>query len=669
MKQSEQILHSPHLREQRRIEQASLLTALFLVVLLAVGGYFINQHIERAIKANTGQTISALLTSTHQALYNWQQSHKALVDSFLSHTLRLPYLVDRLNTRLAAGEDLKLAPEQAALRETLKPLLIDQGYLGFVLINRDYKTLASYRPQALGVPHMLSNQAGLLEKVFFGTVVVTDVLPSDVVLPDGNGNLKTGAPTLFVIAPVQDENGNVIAALAIRMQMDLIFSDITERNRLGETGQSYLINTEGILLSRLRFRDQAIELGLLPATQNEVLTLAMRDPGGDLTQGYLPTQPRQQWPLTAAVPDLSQAQSKTLLTPHRDYRGVDVVGGWAYDYRTGWVLVTEQEAKEAFATLNLVQYALWSVLIFALVVAAIVAWVFARGRQTAFKLVDELTEEIREHNQNLSVLVDSRTAELRFAKEQAESASHLKSEFLANMSHELRTPLHGILSFSEMGMGKSDTADRDKLQHYFLRIQESGGRLLNLVNDLLDLAKLEAGKMNLRLEQVSVLLIIDRVVAEAAPLLQKKHLKVVVDNRASVTDAKCDANRLHQVFLNVLSNAIRFSPEQGIISIHLKIYQLPKGRREADKGQYVPALQIDIQDQGDGIAEDQLEKIFDKFHQANADVQGAGGTGLGLAICKQIMHAHQGSIHAASVSKGALFRIILPLRPLFDEPE
>ena len=327
MDRSDRILHSPHLREQTRIERASLLTALLLVVALGTGGYLISQHIERTIKENTGQTISALLTSTHQALYNWQQSHKALVGSFINRDQRLLPIIHQLNARLQSGEELKTAPEQTALRELLKPFLLDQGYIGYVLINRQYKTLASFRPQALGDIHMLSKQPGLLEKVFFGTIVVTDVLPSEVVLPDGNGNLKKGAPTLFVLAPVRDENQHVVAVLAIRLQIDLVFSEITERNRLGNTGQSYILNTQGTLLSRLRFREQAIALGLLSASQNEVLTLDMRDPGGDLTHGYLPTKPRQQWPLTGVVPDLSQAQSKTLLTPYRDYRGVSVVGG------------------------------------------------------------------------------------------------------------------------------------------------------------------------------------------------------------------------------------------------------------------------------------------------------------------------------------------------------
>lgn len=272
--------------------------------------------------------------------------------------------------------------------------------------------------------------------------------------------------------------------------------------------------------------------------------------------------------------------------------------------------------------------------------------------------------ELRQHRDRLQELVQERTQRLEGALREAREAIQAKSEFLANMSHELRTPLHAMLGFASIGLGKSE--GNDKLHRYFQRIQQSAERLLSLVNDLLDLAKLEARKMEVRPRLQDVQPILQQVLGELDPLLQKKQLRVDLRLLCTHTLALVDGPRFAQVLHNLLSNAIRFSPEGGIIRINFSATQLPRGRRASDQGT-LDALSLCVEDQGPGIPPDELEAIFDKFAQSSRTRTGAGGTGLGLAICQEIMAAHRGRIHAENSPLGGA-RLIAALPREGDAP-
>lgn len=271
--------------------------------------------------------------------------------------------------------------------------------------------------------------------------------------------------------------------------------------------------------------------------------------------------------------------------------------------------------------------------------------------------------ELLRHRDHLRELVSEQTAELLYAKEAAERASAAKSEFLANMSHELRTPMHAVLGFAELGEGKSRTAGVEKLQHYFERIRQSGERLLALLNDLLDLSKLEAGKMSVELARHDVQACLRDAAGELEPLLANRRQQLLIEDPPGSTDAVCDPIRLGQVFRNLLSNAIKFSPEGGRIVVRFAPDTLPAGRRTGDDAA-LPALRITIADNGPGIPPEELEAIFDKFMQSSKTKSGAGGTGLGLAICREILNAHRGSIRACNnPAGGASFIVQLPVIP------
>lgn len=240
--------------------------------------------------------------------------------------------------------------------------------------------------------------------------------------------------------------------------------------------------------------------------------------------------------------------------------------------------------------------------------------------------------------------------ELYQAKVTAELANKSKSQFLANMSHELRTPLNAIIGYSEILQEEAEELEPEELKSDLGKIESSGRHLLGLINDILDLSKIEAGKMELYLESFQVPVTLQEIVFTMQPLLQKNGNQLQVDCEPEIGEMYADVTKVRQILFNLLGNACKFT-NQG--TIFLRVFQ--------KAGQMIV---FEVRDTGIGMTREQLNKLFQPFTQADTSTtRQYGGTGLGLAIAKQFCQMMGGDITVDSeLGKGSTFTIHLPLR-------
>jgi len=280
-----------------------------------------------------------------------------------------------------------------------------------------------------------------------------------------------------------------------------------------------------------------------------------------------------------------------------------------------------------------------------------------------------LTKKLEQQNQLLEEKVELRTVELLAAKEVAEAANIAKSQFLANMSHELRTPLNAIIGYSEMLQEEAEELEQKDLIPDLKKIHGAGKHLLGLINDILDLSKIESGKIELYLETVDISLLVREIIIMIQPLVEKNANFLVVNCPEDIGYMKTDLTKVRQSLFNLLSNACKFT-KQGKITITIekqnKKAEIVDGEEQKPA---IPYILFKVSDSGVGIAPERIEKLFQPFTQADASTtRQYGGTGLGLAITRKLSRIMGGDTFVESeVGKGSTFTLILPVEVILPK--
>jgi len=284
---------------------------------------------------------------------------------------------------------------------------------------------------------------------------------------------------------------------------------------------------------------------------------------------------------------------------------------------------------------------------------------YVRKRREAERLREKLLEEehaARRAAERARTQIEAKNLELEGARKAADEASQAKSTFLANMSHELRTPMNAIIGYSEMLQEEAQDMGDDAYIPDLLKIHGAGKHLLGLINDILDLSKVEAGKMTLFIEEFDVAKMVHEVAATVQPLIAKNDNRLIVECPADIGTMNADVTKVRQTLFNLLSNASKFT-ENGSITLTV-------ARHSPLATHHSPLVTFHVTDTGIGMKPEQMNRLFQAFEQADASTtKKFGGTGLGLAISKKFCQLMGGDITVESeAGKGTTFTVTLPAR-------
>lgn len=371
---------------------------ILAVVLLTALGLGVRHAIVNTMENGLRSELQTLLDVETAMLETWFHSQRSNAES-LANGVDLRRLVYQLlddspaNGAAPAKDQKSTAQIQAQIDKTLAPALSAHDYIRYLVADKSKRIVAATSRELIGQQD-IPEYDSFLSRALAGETCISTPFPSRVALKDENGRIRTGVPTMYVCAPIRDESFQVVAALGLRIRPELEFTRILQLGRVGDTGETYAFDKNGLFVSNSRFDDSLILLGLLPDQENShsILQLMVRDPGGDMTQGHRPTVRRRDLPLTRMAADAIAGNAGVDVAGYRNFRGVKVAGAWKWLPDADIGVATEIEYAEAFHPLTILEWTFWG--LFALLaLSSIAIFVFtillARSRREAQKATIE----------------------------------------------------------------------------------------------------------------------------------------------------------------------------------------------------------------------------------------------------------------------------------------
>lgn len=455
-------------------------------------------------------------------------------------------------------------------------------------------------------------------------------------------------PYMTIATPIERFAGSIIGILRAEIDLKYVWEVISDIH-VGKAGRAYLVTRSGDLIAHP-------DISLVLQKRN----LAQLD------------QVKAAFQLIPGV-----SKPKALVT--RNLQGQKVFSSYAVIHGLGWIVFTEQPVEEFYGPLyasilrtsSLLLVGFGMALLASLLVARRVIGPLNALREGAertgsgdldyrvdlktgdeFEVVAEefnkMTRSLKELYTELEHKVEERTRALTISNEKLDEASRHKSEFLARVNHELRTPVSAIIGFARLVLrrteGEISQLQRENLQE----LLDNAQHLLKLINSLLDLAKIEAGRMEIRVEPVDIDEVIQGALSTVRPMLRQDHVRLHCEIAPGIPTLNTDGDKLRQILLNLLGNAAKFTEE---------------GEIKVSASQRDESLRLVVSDTGIGMEKGELNQIFEEFHQGDMSIPGKyGGTGLGLAIVRKFVNLLGGAISVDSeMGRGSTFTVVLPL--------
>jgi two-component system sensor histidine kinase/response regulator len=368
---------SPSKFRQKYTVFAELGIALIAITLVA---WMLGVQVEKTIKEDVRNSLSVVLDGTHKAISIWASQYLKTAErlsqsaEFRKHTESLLSVSNDRSTLLSS-------PELQHLRKDLEALIQSNQYKGYYIVSPDNINVASSRDINIAKPNLLISQNDVLDKLWSGESAMSRPLKSDVPLLMADGMMMDGHPTMFVGAPIKSQSGRVIAILLLRLDPFDGFIPLTQLGRLGRSGETYVFDENGLLVTESRFDEQLEKLGLLKEGEHSSLTLEVRDPGINFQKNKQKTSLNAELPLTRMAASATKGESGNDLAGYRDYRGVPVVGAWLWDNKLNMGLTVEQDVSEAYATLWVMQRIVYGSSGFAMLILIGLIWVSERGKK------------------------------------------------------------------------------------------------------------------------------------------------------------------------------------------------------------------------------------------------------------------------------------------------